>query len=70
MEAYVAPKTILNRHGLMLIVNENKKAEFSSTESVRLLNRLYCASKKDNKKTQLRFALVKHLDVITYLHIF
>jgi hypothetical protein len=55
MDAYVAPKTILYRHGL-LTVNENKKAEFSSTaESVRLLNRLYCASKKDNKKTQLRF---------------
>jgi hypothetical protein len=55
MEAYVAPKTILNWHGL-LIVNENKSAEFSSTaESIRLLNRLYCASKKDNKNSQLRF---------------
>jgi hypothetical protein len=78
-EAYVAPKTMLNRHGLL--VNENKKAEFSSTESVRLLNRLLRFKKGqqenaaalpevslDHSMAALA-ALVKHLDV-TYLHIF
>jgi hypothetical protein len=77
-EAYVAPKTMLNRHGLL--VNENKKAEFSSTESVRLLNRLLRFKKGqqenaaalpevslDHSMAALA-ALIKHLDV-TYLHI-
>lgn len=64
---------MLNRHGLL--VNESKKAEFSSSETVRLLNRLLRF-----KKGQLESAaalpevdlehsmaalaaLVKHLDV-------
>jgi hypothetical protein len=68
---------MLNRRGLL--VNENKKAEFSSTESVRLLNRLLRFKKGqlenaaalpgvsfDHSMAALA-ALVKHLDV-TYIY--
>ena len=78
-EAYVTAKTVLNRHGLL--VNENKKAEFSCIEAIRLLNRLLRFKKGqqensaalpevnlDHSMASLA-ALVKHLDVI-YLYTF
>lgn len=64
---------MLNRYGLL--VNESKKAEFVSTETVRLLNRLLRFKKGqqesaaalpevelDHSMASLA-ALVKHLDV-------
>lgn len=72
-DGYAPAKAVLNRYGLL--VNESKKAEFSSTETVRLLNRLL-RFKKGQQESAAAFpeveldhsmaalaALVKYLDV-------
>lgn len=72
-DAYAPAKTVLNRYGLL--INESKKAEFSSTETVRLLNRLL-RFKKGQQESAAALpevdlehsmaslaALVKHLEV-------
>lgn len=73
-DAYIPAKVVLNRHGLL--VNESKKAEFSSAETVRLLNRLL-RFKKGQQESAAALpevdlehsmaalaALVKHLDLM------
>ena len=72
-DAYASAKNVLNRHNLL--VNEAKKVEFSSSETVRLLNRLLRFKKGqqenaaalpeidlDHSMASLA-ALVKYLDV-------
>lgn len=72
-DAYAPAKAVLNRHGLL--VNESKKAEFASTETVRLLNRLLRFQKGQQESAAALpevdlehsmaslAALVKYLDV-------
>nr|CAG4649158.1 EOG090X02H9 [Scapholeberis mucronata] len=74
-DAYAPAKTVLSRYGLS--VNESKKAEFSSTETVRLLNRLL-RFKKGQQESAATLpevdlehsmaslaALVKHLELMS-----